>query len=36
MYPFYNPQFVKFEHNERVAQLRPASRRTRPLKRLRG
>lgn len=33
MYPFYNPQFVKFEHEERMAQVHAATLSTRPSRR---
>ncbi len=29
MYPFYNPQFVKFEHERRAAQIDAATLQTR-------
>jgi hypothetical protein len=34
MYPFYNPKFVKFVHEERMAELHAATLRTRPSRRL--
>jgi hypothetical protein len=33
MYPFYNPQFIKFEHQERLAEAQAATRRARPPRR---